>query len=284
MVITIGMIFSAQAQKLELGTSSAVIKVPTTQNFRALKSCGIDYVEVAINQCYRGVPKHEILPRIDAMQAAIDSAELKVWSIHLPFSKTLDISVLDKKKRKDNVDFIAMIIRKCAIFSPQRLVLHSSSEPIADSVRAERIANAVESIKLLKPITDEIGAILCIENLPRTCIGNTPEELVSIVDEVDGVGICFDTNHYFLGDTDNFLKVAGSRIKTLHCSDYDYKQECHWLPTQGDIPWAKLMSDLEAMGYDGVFMYEAIKDRDTGKVLTPRQIADSFAKIKNLKN
>ena len=163
------------------------------------------------------------------------------------------------------------MIRKSAIFSPHRLVLHPSSEPISNDVRMERINNSVESIRMLNFVAEEIGATLCVENLPRTCLGNTPEELISIVDAVPGVGICFDTNHYFQGSIDHFLDIAGNRIKTLHCSDYDLVNECHWLPTQGDINWSSLLKRLQELQYEGVFMYEAIKDRNTNKRLTPLQ-------------
>ena len=62
---------------------------------------------------------------------------------------------------------MAEMIELCAMFQPTCLVLHPSSEPIADSIRAQRIANASESIAYLKKYADRIGAQLCIENLPE---------------------------------------------------------------------------------------------------------------------
>ena len=54
------------------------------------------------------------------MKAKIDSAGIKVWSIHLPFSRTLDISVLDEKKRKENVDFMAVSYTHLDVYKRQR--------------------------------------------------------------------------------------------------------------------------------------------------------------------
>ena len=71
----------------------------------------------------------------------------------------------------------------CSI-SAECLVLHPSSEPITDSIRAQRITNASRSIAYLKKYADQIGAQLCIENLPRTCLGNTPEELLEIIKDL----------------------------------------------------------------------------------------------------
>lgn len=271
--------FPVSAQRPEPGTTSALYKEVSTENFRRIKAACIQWVEIAINQCYRGVPMEQIVPRIEAMKAMADSAGVKVWSIHLPFSRTLDISVLNDSLRRENVAFMAKMIRRSAIFAPQRLVLHPSSEPINDTEREERLTRAVGSIRELKEAADAIGAELCIENLPRTCLGNTPEELVRIVDAVPGVGICFDTNHYVQGTTAHFMNVAGKRIRTLHCSDFDLVNECHWLPTQGQIDWAEFTRKLEEIGYDGLFMYEATKDQPTKERLRPEQIMESFRLI-----
>ena len=216
------------------------------------------------------------------MKAKIDSAGIKVWSIHLPFSRTLDISVLDEKKRKENVDFMVEMIEQCAQFQPKCLVLHPSSEPIDDSIRAQRIANASRSIAYLKKYADQIGAQLCIENLPRTCLGNTPEELWEIIKDIPGVKVCFDTNHYTKGTTEHFVETIGERIGTIHASDFDFVNECHWLPTQGDIKWGKLMHVLEGVGYEGVFMYEATKDHESHDTRpTPERVVETFNKIIN---
>ena len=72
------------AQKYEVGTTTAVWKAPAAADFLHAKAIGVKYVEVAFNQCYRGVPVDEVIPRIKEMKAKIDSADIEVWSIHLP--------------------------------------------------------------------------------------------------------------------------------------------------------------------------------------------------------
>ena len=42
--------------------------------FKKAKEQGVHYVEVAFNQCYRGVPAEEVIPRIKMMKSKIDSA------------------------------------------------------------------------------------------------------------------------------------------------------------------------------------------------------------------
>jgi sugar phosphate isomerase/epimerase len=271
------MSLNLSAQSSLSGTSTALWKNPSVTDFINAKENGFDYIEVALNQCYRGVPENEIIPCINALKEKLDSAGLKVWSIHLPFSRTLDISVLDDAQREKNVKSIAKMIELSAIFKPSRLVLHPSSEPIADSIREQRIANCIESISILRKYAEKTGAQLCMENLPRTCLGNTPEELLRIIADYPEVGICFDTNHYLQGAPLHFVQVAGHRITTLHVSDYD-GDERHWIPGDGNIQWGELLYAIRKAGYNGVFMFEVTKDREN-KPVSPKQLAESFRMI-----
>ncbi|MDR1717229.1 MAG: sugar phosphate isomerase/epimerase [Prevotella sp.] len=276
--ILIGLSLNLWAQDYQAGTSMALWSNPSVADFVSAKENGFEYIEVALNQCYRGIPEDEVIPRIYALKAKIDSAGIPVWSIHLPFSRSLDISVFDNAAREKNVKFIAEMIKISAIFKPSRLVLHPSSEPISDSIREQRIVNSIHSIGILKEYAKEIGAQLCIENLPRTCLGNTPEELLRIVENYPEVGICFDTNHYLKGTPLDFVRVAGHRIGTLHVSDYDGMDERHWIPGEGNIQWGELVYNIKKAGYNGVFMYEATKDKEN-KPVSPRRLADSFKMI-----
>lgn len=274
----------ASAQQSGVGTSTALWgAIPAVEELRQARADGVQWVEVAVNQCYRGVSNEEKYPRMKQIRERLDSAGIRVWSVHLPFSRTLDISVLDDSLRAKNVAVQAKMIRwSCELYAPQRLVLHPSSEPIADSLREQRIGNAIASICALKKVADECGVELCIENLPRTCLGNTPEELVRIVDAVPGVGICFDTNHYTQGTIDRFIEVAGRRIRTLHISDYDFVNECHWLPYEGQIDWGAFLADLrEKAAYDGVLMYEVKRLRRDGSRTTTRAVVESFRRMNN---
>ena len=256
-IVFMTMTMGVYAQKYKVGTTTALWKVPASTDFSQARSVGLEYVEVAFNQCYRGVPANEVIPRVRDMKAKIDSAGIKVWSIHLPFSRTLDISVLDEKKRKENVDFMAEMIEQCAQFQPKCLVLHPSSEPIADEDRAKRLLNSHVSIGELATVAKEIDAFICVENLPRTCLGQTGQEMMQLIDGYDEVFLCFDTNHLFYQSHSDYLKaIPKGKIKTLHLSDYDFVNESHLPPGQGKINWQELLKGIKENGYDGVMMFE----------------------------
>ena len=73
---------------------------------------------------------------------------------------------------------------------------------------------------------------------------------------VEGISICADVNHLLQERSENAILKMGSRIKTLHISDYDYVDEKHLMPGKGLINWMELIGNLEKIGYSGVFNYE----------------------------
>lgn len=251
--------------KYPVGVSLGTVKTPNRENLARIKAAGVEYVEVTFNYFWRTAPENECYTRAYEVKKWIDEAGLKVWSCHLPFSRQLDISVLDPQQREENVLFMERMIRLAAIFDPQRLVLHPSSEPIADNERATRMQNSANSIGRLALAAKEIGAVLCIENLPRTCLGRNSDEILQLIANYPEVMVCFDSNHLLKEDHAHFFEQAGNRIGTIHASDYDRKDERHWLPGKGIIDWPDFLRKLKQSGYNGVFMYE-IRSSEVGSV------------------
>lgn len=239
-----------------VGVSLSMLKEPDAEHIAQIKAAGVDYVEVVSNYFWRKAPENECYTRAYRIKALLDEAGLKVWSCHLPFSRQMDISVLDEKLREENVEFMERMIRLVGIFHPQRLILHPSSEPIAEEQRETRLQNSANSIGRLALAAKEIGAVLCIENLPRTCLGRDSGEIMRLIGNYPEVMVCFDSNHLLKEQHDHFFETVGSRIGTVHASDYDRVDERHWLPGKGIIDWPDFYRRLKASGYKGVFMHE----------------------------
>lgn len=238
------------AQCLGVGSSTSSM---SPEEMAQAAQAGIGYVEIGISG--RGTVAEIREKALHAKQKA-DEAGLKVWSCHLPFSRTMDISVLSDSARMANVEFLTEMIAICGELGPKKLVLHPSSEPIADADREQRILNSIASIGVLRREAARIGAELCIEDLPRTCLGRNSAELLRIIAPYPDVKICFDTNHLLSEDLLDFVEACGGRIGTVHVSDYDMVDERHWLPGKGKIDWPVLYKALMKAGYKGVFMYE----------------------------
>ena len=269
---------AAWAQKGKIGTSVSIIGNYAPESLAQVKDAGIKYIEVSINGFWRKKPAEEVYIRANHALNQIKKAGLKVWSVHLPFSSKMDISVTDTKKREANLRFFEEMIRLAGIFSPKYLVLHPGSDTVTDeTTRSERLKCSRNSICRLALAAKEIGAVLCIENLPRTCPGRTAEEMDYLTAGIPNVGICFDTNHLLLGSHEDFIEKVGDRIMTLHISDYDGVDEKHWLPYHENsiIDWNALYKSLKRAGYRGVFMFEV-----TRKNGTPEDLVKVFKRMK----
>lgn len=234
------------------------------------KSKGLDYVEVTMNNVIakdlEGAPE-----RAKHLMNDLQKAGLKVWSVHMPFSRTLDISVIDDTRRTENIQYIKNAMRMAAVFQPQYIVLHPSSEPILPDERGQRLSNSHAAIGYLASVAKEIGAVLCIENLPRTCLGQNGEEMMRLIDGYENVGICFDTNHLLYQSHSDFLKTIGKgTIKTVHISDYDFSDERHLVPGKGLIDNKALWDGIKENGYEGIMMFEC--KGDVKELLTAREI------------
>ena len=245
---------------------------------------GLDYIEVTMNNVI-GKDTAGVRERAELLKAQIDSSGLKVWSVHMPYSKKIDISLADSVKRTAALNYVKDMMRVSAVFQPQRIILHPSGEPVSPDERAERIAYSHASIGELAPIAKEMGAVLCVENLPRTCLGKNGEEMMALINGYDDVCLCFDVNHLLYQSHEDFLRVVPKdKIQAVHISDYDFADERHLLPGVGKIDWAPLWKAIRAKGYNGPMMFEcygkpselaAARDILTGKVVPEKSSVDA---------
>lgn len=251
---------SISAQKGKVGTSISLVGQITPETLAQIKNAGIDYIEVTMNNLVRKQPENEVYTKAYKALKDIKDAGLKVWSVHLPYSSAWDISIIDPVKRAEVVAFFEEMIRLAEIFEPECLVLHPGADTIKDDdTRADRLKCARNSIGRLALTAKEIGAVLCIEDLPRTCPGRTADEIDYLTADIPNVKICFDTNHLLIDTHEDFFQKVGDRIGTIHVSDYDRVDEKHWLPLSGRgvIDWPAFCKNLKACGYEGVFMFES---------------------------
>lgn len=130
------------AETLKKGTSSCYFDGLSYENFKTAADNGIDCIEISRNfNGYIGFAA-------DAERIAADAerAGVSLWSIHMPFSRQLDISSAEDEGRelcmKTNLELIAAA-GKIGI---KVAVLHPSSEPIAEEDRPARLVRSRENI------------------------------------------------------------------------------------------------------------------------------------------
>ena len=202
-----------------------------------------------------------------------DQYGVELWSYHLPFApfEVIDISSLDESLRTSSVALLSKFIHKAGKVGIKKFIVHPSGEPNPDEERKARMEQAKKSLSELADTADRYGAVICAEDLPRTCLGNCAADMLELTKDDPRIQIVFDTNH-LLGDVDipAFIRACGDKIVTLHVSDYDFVNERHWMPGEGKIDWQALYGALQEVGYNGVWLYEIgyecptsiIRDRD----------------------
>ena len=77
-----------------------------------------------------------------------------------------------------------------------------------------------------------------------------------LTEEDERLRICFDTNHITADKPENVIRELKNKIVTLHVSDFDFVDEKHWIPGDGEINWSEVVKALKDIKYNGVWMYE----------------------------
>lgn len=270
----------------KVGTSSGLFNDFSQEEFDSFRKDGIELIEIG-SGVFRNKSDEECREWVSDIKKKADAAGIDIWSIHLPFSRVYDISTLNDTDRVNMIKECTRIMNLCSPLQPEKFVIHGGAEPVADSNRAQRMANSIASLKILSAEAVKLNARLALECLPRTCLGNTSDELLKMVNEAgEDVEICFDSNHLLKEKPEEFAAKAGSRITTLHISDYDGIDERHWLPGAGVINWTAVISELSKSGYKGPFMFEASRRKPQADgtpdpiKLTTKELYSSFEKIK----
>lgn len=268
------------AQGLKRGSSLCFCRKLDREAFRTLKSVGIDAAEIAFNFDY--YMNTVDFPRNWEKYAADAEAEnIELWSIHLPFSRRLDISSTNKELRAIILYTNRVLIEAAGKAGVKVAVLHPSSEPIEDEDRPERLRLSREAILMLRAECDKYGMQLAVENLPRTCLCNVADEMAGLL-EGTGAGVVFDTNHSLKEDNVTFLsklRKAGLPIYSLHISDYDFVDERHRLPGDGINDWKGILGELELAGYRGPLMYEVPLQPKERDVISAEELAENMRKL-----
>ena len=244
-----------------VGISLGISTTPEQdENLQALPTSKMKHVEI-------GYAAHCDQPGwAAAVRNILDPSDVNINSVHAPFSREVDVSRLDDAGCDHALQEIGKAITLASKLGAGIVVVHGSAEPIELAERPKRIARSKDSLSRLVPLAQEANVQLAVELLPRTCLGNTATELQELVADVptEQVGFCLDSNHLAdpreLSDT---VRQLGTRIITLHTSDYDGIDERHWMPFAGIVDWGGYANALRDVGYAGAFVYETKAEGNT---------------------
>lgn len=232
---------------------------------RLAHSCGVITAEImsghkaaGINTIEISVGNKQFADEIDFNKARklADEYGIELWSFHLPFSPFNVIDVSAPELADYTVKYFCSLIDKATDIGIKTIVIHPSGEPIAENDRKMRLECSKKSLATLAEYASQKGAVIAVEDLPRTCLGRDSSDILELLSAHPALRVCFDTNHLLQESIDDFIKKVGAKIITTHISDYDNKNERHWLPGEGVIDWKALKDALVDVGYDGPWLYE----------------------------
>ena len=233
--------------KIGLSTTGEKINEETIKEYA---DSGIEYIEISTSKektdaiCY------------EDLKSWCDKYGVKIWSFHLPFYPFSVIDISSEELAEFSVSYLSDIIKKATSIGVDKFIIHASGEPIEENQRKGRMECAKKSLFTLCEVAKECGATICVEDLPRTCLGRSAHDILELLTSHPDIKCCFDTNHLLGEDNAEFIRKVGDKIVTLHVSDYDFINERHWLPGEGKNDWQGILKALKEIDYKGIWLYE----------------------------
>lgn len=263
----------ARADILKVGYSVAITNV-TPERMKEAKVAGIDCIEVSLSQFINKQQltflkaDEEIAAACRAANKAATEAGVEIWSVHMPFSKEIDLSLADEDKRIAVVALHQKVLSFCQLLSPKIILFHPSYF-LGLNERELRKQQLIKSAIELNRSVKKMGATMVIENMTGFELvmadGKRERPLLRTVEESlelfsrlpKDIYSAIDLNHIVAPE--KLILAIGKRLKTIHVADGDGKSERHFFPCdgKGENNWPEIMKALDKVGYKGPFMYES---------------------------
>ena len=263
----------SQPEPLAVGFNIGADKISQKTMVYA-KSVGIDYIETSLGAFVeKGMlnfnkSDEEIVAVLKRAKKHADAAGITIWSIHMPFSEQIDLSVKNEANRQQVVAFHKKALNFVRILEPQVILFHPSYY-LGLGEREERKKQFIKSATELNREVIKINAITVIENMlgaellladgkRERPLLRTVEETVEVMGRLpDNIYSAVDMNH--IKHPEKLIDALGSRVKSVHIADGNGREENHYFPCSGEgsNDWTAILIALDKACYQGPFMFES---------------------------
>ena len=256
---------------MEIGISTGIIyNYNLLENLFLFKVAGFDSIEICFNPRLNKDRFYQFNYQnwlyVYELKDKLKRHELKVHSIHAPYSGTFDISDLSERQRINTVHEIKQIIDVLRVLDGSNLILHPTIKEICENNFEERgkwFKQVTKSLKSIVAYGEKKGIKIAIENmLPHLFFGDF-NDLLNLINQFDSenLGICLDTSHANLSKgVLEAVRKFGPRIISLHISDNYGNEDSHFPLGEGSINWNEFLHELFKVNFKGVFMLEILKE------------------------
>lgn len=258
--------------KLRIGYSVSLEKI-TPESMTYAKANGIDCIEIAgISTWFEKGSRHfvksdkEIHAQLRAVKEATDAAGIEIWSVHMPFGKSIDLSMADESERMAVQQLQEKVLQFCKVLKPKIILFHPSYY-LGINEREKRKSQFLKSAMALNKRVKAMHATMVIENMlgpqlrlndsAERPLGRTVAEVQEIMSRLPvDIYSAIDLNH--ISHPEKLILAMGKRLRTLHVADGDGLKEWHYFPCngKGKNDWSAILQALYKVGYSGPFMYE----------------------------
>lgn len=249
---------------------------PLSEVFKMAKEHGFEGVEVAIGEDGPITPEttEDDCGRI--IEAASD-AGIKIASLASGLGWKYHLTSTDKVNRNKAIDVAAQSLRIARWLGTDAILVvpggvGATFTPFPHTPYDLAYDNALTSLETLKPVAEETGVAIGVENVWNMFL-LSPLEMRDFIDKVGStqVGSYFDVgNNIYSGFSQDWIRILGERIKRVHFKDYKHGRaglDGFVDLLEGDTDYPETMKALREIGYDGPVTSEFFDaEDDLGKI------------------
>lgn len=285
---------------MKIGFVSRVSEFPESEwegEFKTASEQKINHLELIINYPYFG-PLTCTDNQINKLKELSERFSIELGFHLLPDYSMLDNELKDKKfdiasrdeeTRKFSIEEIARTLEIAKKLNAKYIVIHGGKSK-SEKEYNDHLIIARKSLEELNPLFGEIK--LLVENLPTKfrhiqlrSLPRSPEDILSLVDGLDNIGICLDIGHAnTFGDPIEFYeKISKSgKVIDMHIHDNKGDSDTHTPIGKGNIDFEKFLKKLKDDKYQGHFSIELDTWVEPPKSMEKDQRIETLKKFREL--
>ena len=202
----------------------------------------------------------------DTLREEMSAEGLDFMDAHAMFGKYLDLNCPIEEARGEMLARHKLQLRIAAAMGVKTITIHVGNEHVYPEIPLEQQIDALKrSLDELLPLAEELGIVICIENIWLQI--NTPESLLEVKKAfpTDALGFCYDAGHanlmdkgrynpesnpngVWLGKTptwdDRILEKMLPHVVNCHLHDNDGVTDMHTNIGRGNVDWEHVFNLL----------------------------------------
>ncbi|MDZ5725098.1 sugar phosphate isomerase/epimerase [Acetobacterium sp. K1/6] len=221
--------------------------MPFEERIKIIAGAGFDEAMISWEDEFEPWPlKKEEFPEI------VRKNGLGITNIHAPFIGYSDIWTASRTEIKPKLTEFIGFIKDCQDFEIPAMVMHTND---LDEFTPD-LDKGLAFFSELADAAEKYGVDLAVENVSRQHL------LDFLLEQINAprFGMCYDSSHDFLEEQNRgrILKKHKHRIKALHLSDNDFKEDRHWIPGEGSIPLDEVLAEILTVPTINTISYEVL--------------------------